>query len=65
MKQVNCYKNMPQDEEEEAIYQSGLMKWKNGSAEGPSWAVLVEAMAYAKIGIHTAYQTMKEELYKL
>ena len=52
MKQVNCYKNMPQDEEEEAIYQSGLMKWKNGSA-GPSWAVLVEAMAYAKIGIHS------------
>ena len=56
-----CYKNTPQDEEE--AIQSGLMKWKNGSGENPTWAVLVEAMAYAEIGIQHI-TALKEELFK-
>ena len=56
-----CYKNSSQDEEE--AIQSGLMKWRDGSGDSPTWEVLIEAMGYAEIGVQHI-QGMKEELLK-
>ena len=54
-----CYKNSPQNEEE--AIQSGLMKWRNGSGDSTTWAVLIEAMKYARIGTQHV-EAMKKEL---
>ena len=56
-----CYKNSPQNEEE--VIQSGLMKWRNGSGDSTTWAVLIEAMDYAQIGTQHI-EAMKKELLK-
>ena len=56
-----CYKNSPQNEEE--AIQSGLMKWRNGSGDSTTWAVLIEAMDYAQIGTQHI-EAMKKELLK-
>ena len=56
-----CYKNSSQDEEE--AIQSGLMKWRDGSGDSPTWEVLIDAMGYAKIGVQHI-QEMKEDLLK-
>ena len=54
-----CYKNSQQNEEE--AIQSGLMKWRDGSGDSPTWAVLIEAMEYAEIGLQHI-KKMKEIL---
>ena len=56
-----CYKNSPQNEEE--AIQCGLMKWRDGSGDRPTWSVLIEAMDYAKIGVQHI-EAIKEELLK-
>ena len=56
-----CYKNAPLDEEE--AIQSGLMKWRDGYGDSPTWEVLIKAMDYAKIGVQHI-SAMKEELCK-
>ena len=56
-----CYKNWPQNEEE--AIQSGLMKWRDGSGDSTTWAVLIEAMEYAQIGTEHI-EAMKKELLK-
>ena len=54
-----CYKNSQQNEEE--AIQSGLMKWRDG--DSPTWAVLIEAMEYAEIGLQHI-KKMKEILFE-
>ena len=54
-----CYKNSQQNEEE--AIQSGLMKWRDGSGDSPTWTVLIEAMEYAEIGLQHV-KKMKEIL---
>ena len=54
-----CYNNSPQNEEE--AIQSGLMKWRDGSGDSTTWAVLIEAMEYAQIGTQHI-EAMKKEL---
>ena len=56
-----CYNNSPQNEEE--AIQSGLMKWRDGSGDSTTWAVLIEAMEYAQIGTQHI-EGMKKELLK-
>lgn len=56
-----CYKNSPHNEEE--AIQSGLMQWMNGSGDSTTWAVLIEAMDYAKIGTQHI-EAVKKELFK-
>ena len=56
-----CYSKTSQNEEE--AIQSGLMKWRDGGGDSPTWAVLVEAMHYAQIGVQHI-EAMKEELLK-
>ena len=56
-----CYTNSPQNEEE--AIQSGLMKWRDGSGDSTTWAVLIEAMEYAQIGTEHI-EAMKKELLK-
>ena len=56
-----CYKNWPQNEEE--AIQLGLMKWRNGSGDSTTWAVLIEAMDYAQIGTQHI-EAMEKELLK-
>ena len=56
-----CYNNSPQNEEE--AIQSGLMKWRDGSGDSTTWAVLIEAMEYAQIGTQHI-EAMKKELLK-
>ena len=56
-----CYTNWPHNEEE--AIQSGLMKWRDGSGDSTTWAVLIEAMKYARIGTQHI-EAMKDELLK-
>ena len=56
-----CYTNWPQNEEE--AIQFGLMKWRDGSGGSTTWAVLIEAMDYAQIGVQHI-EAMKDELLK-
>ena len=56
-----CYSKSFQNEEE--AIQSGLMKWRDGSGDSPTWAVLIEAMEYAEIGLQHIKE-MKEKLLK-
>ena len=44
-----CYTNWPRNEEE--AVQSGLFRWRAGEGASPTWAVLLEAMHYAKINV--------------
>ena len=52
-----CYMNSPRNEEE--AVQSGLHMWREGKGASPTWAVLLEAMDYAEIGIQ--HMTALEE----
>ena len=52
-----CYANSPRNEEE--AVQSGLNRWRDGEGASPTWAVLLEAMDYAEIGVQ--YITELEE----
>ena len=56
-----CYSKSFQNEEE--AIQSGLMKWRDGSGDSPTWAVLIEAMEYAEIGVQHIME-MKIKLLK-
>ena len=56
-----CYSKSFQNEEE--AIQSGLMKWRDGSGDSPTWAVLIEAMEYAEIGLQHI-KGIKEKLLK-
>ena len=56
-----CYINSQQNEEE--AIQFGLMKWRGGSGDSPTWAVLIEAMEYAEIGVQHIKE-MREKLLK-
>ena len=56
-----CYVDHPQQEEE--AVQSGLLIWRNGGGDEPTWAVLLEAMKYAEIGVQHV-TSLKEELLK-
>ena len=56
-----CYSKSFQNEEE--AIQSGLMKWRDGGGDRPIWAVLVEAMDYAQIGVQHI-EAMKRVLLK-
>ena len=56
-----CYTDWPHNEED--AIQSGLMKWRNGSEDNTTWAVLIEAMDYAQIGTQHI-EAMKKELLK-
>ena len=55
-----CISGNPNNEEE--AVQDGLMKWKEGQGiQPPTWAVLVEAMDYARID-QDSIQGLKEKL---
>ena len=56
-----CYVDHPHQEEE--AVQSGLLTWRNGGGDEPTWAVLLEAMKYAEIGVQHV-TSLKEELLK-
>ena len=56
-----CYTNWPHNEEE--TVQSGLLKWRAGEGASPTWAVLLEAMDYAQIGVQQI-STLEEEVLK-
>ena len=56
-----CYVNFPHDEEE--AVQSGLNRWRNGEGASPTWAVLLEAMDYAEIGVQHI-TALEEEVLK-
>ena len=56
-----CYVDNPQQEEE--AVQSGLLTWRNGGGDEPTWAVLLEAMKYAEIGVQHV-KSLEEELLK-
>ena len=56
-----CFTNHPLNVEE--AVQSGLIKWRNGGGSSPTWAVLLNAMEYAKIGVQHISE-LKEELLK-
>ena len=56
-----CYSKSFQNEEE--AIQSGLMKWRDGGGDSPTWSVLIETMHYAQIGVQHV-EAMQEELLK-
>ena len=56
-----CFSKALQNEEE--AIQLGLMEWRDGSRDSTTWAVLIEAMKYAKIGVQHI-EAMKDELLK-
>ena len=56
-----CYADHPTSEEE--AVQSGLIKWKNGSGNSPTWKVLLDAMAYAQFGVQLIAK-LKDEIFK-
>lgn len=49
-------------QEEEAV-QPGLLTWRNGGGDTPTWEVLLEAMQYAEMGVQHV-EALKEELLK-
>ena len=56
-----CYNKSSQNEEE--AIQSGLLKWRDGKGDSPTWEVLIETMEYAEIGLQHIKE-MKRELFK-
>ena len=56
-----CYINNPSNVEE--AIQCGLLKWKNGSGDSPTWAVLLKAMEYGEIAVQHITK-LKEEILK-
>ena len=56
-----CYQDHPHSEEE--AVQSGLIIWQKGGGDTPTWAVLMDAMKYAQIGIQHL-KALEEELLK-
>ena len=56
-----CYMNNPLNVEE--AIQCGLLKWRNGSGDSPTWAVLLKAMEYAGIAVQHITK-LKEEILK-
>ena len=56
-----CYINNPSNVEE--AIQCGLLKWRNGSGDSPTWAVLLKAMEYAEIAVQHITK-LKEEILK-
>ena len=56
-----CYINNPLNVEE--AIQCGLLKWRNGSGDSPTWAVLLKAMEYAGIAVQHITK-LKEEILK-
>ena len=52
-----CYRDSFYKEEE--AVQSGLHRWRDGEGASPTWAVLLEAMDYAEIGVQ--HMTALEE----
>ena len=57
---TTCIKDNPQDVEE--AVQVGIIKWLHGSGvQPPTWAKLLEAMDYARIG-QQHIKELKEEL---
>ena len=56
-----CYTYHPLNEEE--AVQSGLIKWRDGNGETPTWTVLLSAMEYAGVGVQHI-RKLKEELVK-
>ena len=57
-----CFGKAPYTEEE--AVQSGLLKWRDrpGGEVVPTWALLIEAMEYAEIGIQHVSALEKELL---
>ena len=56
-----CYVDHPHSEEE--AVQAGLIKWRNGGGDQPTWRVLMDAIVYAQIGSQHL-RTLEEELLK-
>ena len=56
-----CYNNHPLNEEE--AVQAGLIKWRNGGGNSPTWTVLLGSMEYAEIAVQHINK-LKEELLK-
>ena len=56
-----CYVDHPRSEEE--AVQAGLIIWRRGGGDSPTWRVLMDAMKYAQIAVHQL-ETLKEELLK-
>ena len=56
-----CYTKHPLNEEE--AVQTGLIEWKNGNGDSPTWTVLVKAMEHARIPVQQITK-LKEELLK-
>ena len=56
-----CYANHPSDVEE--AVQSGLIKWRDSGESSCTWAVLLNAMEYAEVGVQRI-RKLKEELLK-
>ena len=55
-----CYSS--HHDEEEAV-QSGLMRWRDGEGASPTWAVLLEAMDYAELGVQHI-TALQQEVFK-
>ena len=56
-----CYINNPSNVEE--AVQSGLLQWRNGRGNSPTWEVLLKAMDHAGIAVQHIAE-LKEEILK-
>ena len=56
-----CYVDHPHSEEE--AVQAGLIIWRNGGGDRPTWRVLMDAIVYAQIGTQHL-SALEEELLK-
>ena len=56
-----CYTQYPLNEEE--AVQFGLHWWRDGEGDSPTWAMLLEAMDYAEIGVQHM-TALEEEVLK-
>ena len=56
-----CYVDHPHSEEE--AVQAGLIIWRNGGGDRPTWRVLMDAIVYAQIGTQHM-RALEEELLR-
>ena len=56
-----CYVDHSRSEEE--AVQAGLIIWRRGGGESPTWGMLIDAMRYAQIAVHQL-EALEEELLK-
>ena len=56
-----CYVDHHRSEEE--AVQAGLIIWRRGGGDSPTWGVLIDSMKYAQIDVHQL-KALEEELLK-